>query len=68
MKIRACYTHRSQEEGLHGEAPRSPAEVGRKFGGDTFHGEEWMRQVSKPRIGCLNNFSRFGGTGVSLGA
>ena len=55
------------KRGLRGEAPGSTAEAGRKFGaGDTFH--EWMKQVSKPRIGYLNNFSRFWGTGVSLGA
>ena len=26
-----------------------------------------MKQVSKPRIGCLNNFSTFWGTGHRLG-
>lgn len=61
MKIRACYTHRSQEGGATwGSTKVTSRGRGGNLGGDTFHGEEWMRQVSKPRIGCLSNFMAAG--------
>ena len=64
MKIRACYTHRSQEEGATWGSIRVTSR-GREeiWSRRHFPQEEWMKQVSKPRIGCLNNFSRFWGTG-----